>query len=177
MTTIDLIRYAPPLSTAAIGLGLLATGVVSTAWVFELYGFTPCQLCLWQRIPYYVAAPLLVFAGLLGFNGFSSFVRAALALVGLIFVVSTGLAVYHSGVEWGFWAGPTTCAVVGGGTASDATNLLESLAASRPPSCTEAAGRFLGLSFAGWNVVASAGLAAACFFAARAATSNNLSNT
>ncbi|WP_375198209.1 disulfide bond formation protein B, partial [Sphingobium sp.] len=36
----------------------------------------------------------------------------------------------------------------------------------RPPSCTEAAGRFLGLSFAGWNVIASLALALVAFRAA-----------
>ena len=35
-----------------------------------------------------------------------------------------------------------------------------------PPSCDEAAGRFLGLSFAGWNVLASAALAAIGYRAA-----------
>jgi len=71
------------------------------------------------------------------------------------------LGIHHAGVEWAWWEGPADCG--GGGAVPTAENLLESLATIKPQSCNEAAGRFLGLSFAGWNVVVSAILAAMAF--------------
>jgi len=66
---------------------------------------------------------------------------------------NAGLGIYHSGVEWGFWEGPAACAPsVGVGSAADMLGQLETV---RAPSCTEASWRFLGLSFAGWNVLVS----------------------
>ena len=47
-----------------------------------------------------------------------------------------------------------------------AKNLLDQLSFSKPPACDEAAGRFLGLSFAGWNVIVSAIIAFLAFRAA-----------
>jgi disulfide bond formation protein DsbB len=115
-----------------------------------------------QRNPYYVAIPLALAAALMP----PRWTRAGLWLLALVFIVSAGLGAYHSGVEWGFWAGPSDC---GGGAASSAGKVgdfLNQLQNTRVVSCTEAAWRFLGLSLAGWNVLISLGLAA---FAARAA--------
>ena len=52
-----------------LAIGLVSLMVVGTAWLFQFAGYLPCQLCLWQRIPYYVAGPLLVLAGLLAYVG------------------------------------------------------------------------------------------------------------
>lgn len=71
------------------------------------------------------------------------------------------LGVYHSGVEWGWWPGPADCGGAAGQT-TDASNLLSDLNAIKPPACNEAALRVLGLSFAGWNVIASVLLAVGC---------------
>ena len=153
-----------------LAIGLVSLMVVGTAWLFQFAGYLPCQLCLWQRIPYYVAGPLLVLAGLLAYVGIfgQRYLGDVLLFAGLVFVASTMLAAYHSGVEWNFWQGPTSCGAGENFSTTDASDLLGALSSTRPPSCDEAAGRFLGLSFAGWNVIASAGLAAACFVIASA---------
>ena len=85
--------------------------------------------------------------------------RLLLLALGVIMLISLGLGVYHAGVEWGYWPGPTECST--GGNADLLSNdLLGAIDRVRAPSCNEAAGRFLGLSFAGWNALASAILAA-----------------
>ena len=165
MTTQTLTYFREHLAGTALLLGVVSLLIVGSAWLFQFAGYLPCQLCLWQRIPYYVAGPLLFLAGLVSF--FSAFVNrtldAILIIGGLVFVASTVLAAYHAGVEWAFWPGPTSCGAGGNFSTTNANDLLGALSSTRPPSCDEAAGRFLGLSFAGWNVVASIGLAAACF--------------
>lgn len=158
-------RITDPRVAAGLILAL-AAATIGGALVFEHgYGLAPCKLCLLQRDPYYVAMPIALAALVLprGRRG----ARAALAVLGLVFLVSAGLGVYHAGVEWGFWPGPSDC---GGGAAAPAGTMgdfMKSLETARVVSCTEAAWRFLGLSLAGWNGVISialAGLALAAAF-------------
>jgi disulfide bond formation protein DsbB len=145
----------------AVALGAAAT--VGGALIFEhAFGYVPCKLCLIQRNPYYVAIPLGLAAALLP----PRYTRAGLWLLTLIFVISAGLGAYHSGVEWGFFAGPSDCGGGSGAGAGNVGDFLNQLQSTRVVSCTEAAWRFLGLSLAGWNVLISLALSA---FAAMAA--------
>ena len=144
---------------AANGL-LLAGGlaVISTAWGFQLIGgYVPCKLCLEQRVPYYAGLPLALLSLLALFAGRRMLAAILLLLVAACFAYGSGLGIYQSGAEWEFWAGPADC---GGGSAgpANAANMLQALQSIRVVSCTEASWRLLGLSFAGWNAVASAGL-------------------
>ncbi|GGE14015.1 disulfide bond formation protein B [Aureimonas endophytica] len=151
---------------AAALLFLGATVTVGGALVFQHgFGYIPCALCLKERLPYYIAIPLAAATFALAHRGApNGLVRALLALIGLVMLWSLYLGVFHAGVEWHWWAGPTDCAVAGG---ADLTgDLLSSIDAVHPPACDTAAGRFLGLSFAGWNAVASAILAAIALGAA-----------
>lgn len=149
------------------GLGpalLVAAGMAATvgaALAFEhIGGYIPCALCLMQRQPYYLGIPVaLLAAANAAFGGPRWLTRALIGVVGIMMLVGAGLGVYHSGVEWHFWEGPATCATSANGVTQDASNLLNDLNAVKGPSCTEASLRVLGLSFAGWNVIASLGLA------------------
>lgn len=145
---------------AVLALGMAAT--VGSALGFEhIGGYIPCALCLLQRQPYYYGIPLAVLAALNArFGGPAWVTKLLVGLVGVLMVVGAGMGVYHSGVEWHFWEGPATCATSANGVTQDAGNLLNDLNAVKGPSCTDAALRVLGLSFAGWNVIASLVLAA-----------------
>ena len=149
-------------SEQKLGLAFLAlamTVVVGTALAFEhIGGFVPCNLCLQQREPYYLGVPIALM-GLLGayLRWPSCIARGALIIVGLLMAYGLVLSIYHAGVEWAWWMGPADCSTSSTtGLTTDANDLLGALDTIKPPSCDEAAGRFLGLSFAGWNVIASA---------------------
>ncbi len=75
-------------------------------------GLVPCELCLYQRWPYYAVIALMALTLAIGRRGIS---RVALALAALIFIAGAGLAFYHLGVEQHWFAGPTAC--TGGGLA------------------------------------------------------------
>ncbi|WP_181704570.1 disulfide bond formation protein B [Chthonobacter rhizosphaerae] len=142
---------------AAFAVGLAA---IAAAWGFQLIGgYVPCKLCYQQRIPYYVGLPLLLVAFLLRRRA-PALARVAAGLGGLAFLVGAALGGYQAGAEWGFWPGPSDC---GGGTGptTNAGDLLSQMRATRLVSCTEASWRLLGLSFAGWNMVASGFVAVA----------------
>ncbi|SOC43771.1 disulfide bond formation protein DsbB [Rhizobium subbaraonis] len=147
---------------------LLTVGMAATvggALGFEhIGGYIPCALCLLQRLPYYYGVPVALLATLSAALGGPPWLTRTLLLVaGVMMLVGAGLGVYHAGAEWGFWEGPSTCATTAQGVTQNAGDLLGDLDAKKPPSCTEASFRFLGLSFAGWNVIASLILAAIAF--------------
>ncbi|OHV78303.1 disulfide bond formation protein B [Ensifer sp. LCM 4579] len=143
-----------------VTLGMTAT--VGGALGFEhIGGYIPCALCLLQRDPYYYGIPLGILAILTSVLKLPVWTtRTLLVLVGISMLVGAGIGVYHAGAEWHFWDGPSTCATTAQGISSDVGDLLGDLDAKHAPSCTEAALRVFGLSFAGWNVIASLVLAA-----------------
>jgi disulfide bond formation protein DsbB len=164
---------ANPLATVAFAIALTATLTLAGAWFFELVlGLEPCPLCLDQRIPYYIAVPLGLAVGLVALNGRTPLARIGLLLLGAALLVGAGYGVYHSGVEWGFWEGPASCAASQPG--APVGNILSSLKQTvRVVPCNEAAWRFLGLSLAGYNVLIAGALAALAFWAARMSAHKN----
>jgi len=155
-------------SSHRVGVLLLvvATAVILTALAFEhLGGYRPCPLCLEERYGYYAAIPALAVALLLLWAGRPGAASALFALVALALLANGALGIYHAGAEWKLWPGPETCDAAQP-LSKAAGSLLNDLAATRVIRCDEAPWRFLGLSFAGWNAVASLGLAAGATCAA-----------
>lgn len=155
--------------TAVAGfLALSMAGVVGTALAFQyIGGYLPCKLCLEERIPYYIGVPLMLLTAILAAIGKSEkLTRILLFIGGLLMAYGLVLSVYHSGVEWKFWTGPSDCATGAVSITTNAGNLLSDLNAVKPAACDTAAGRFLGISFAGWNGVASLILALIAFYGA-----------
>ena len=149
---------------AVLTLGMAV--VVGSALGFEhIGGYISCALCLMQRNPYYIGVGVGALAVLSSIVRLPPVVtRGLFAVIALLMIVSIGLGTYHAGVEWKFWEGPASCTI--GATGGDTpVNVLEALNATTAPSCTEATLRVLGLSFAGWNVLTSAALAALALWA------------
>ncbi len=159
MTTTSMFADRDNPARFALAFLLIAGATILGALGFEhIGGYQPCALCLMQRTPYYlgvpVAALILVLLALKGPRGLVLALFVALAALALY---NAGLGAYHSGVEWGIFDPPATCAGtgdLGGGS------IIDRLKTETAPSCTDAVWRFLGLSFAGWNVLVSLALAA-----------------
>lgn len=160
----------PRLSYTQTGIVLLIgmTGTILVVLGFQhIGGYIPCKLCLEQREPYYAAIPVTLLVVVAAGAGWSpNLTRTLFAIIGLLLLYTCALAVFHAGVEWQWWQGPADCGATAGNISSDVGDLLSDLADKKPPSCDEAAGRFLGLSFAGWNVIASFLMAILAFSAA-----------
>jgi disulfide bond formation protein DsbB len=152
---------------AALFLALAMAATVGGALGFQyLGGYIPCKLCLEERIPYYAGVPLMVLAAISAALRWPPIVtRGLLAVGGALMVWSLYMGVYHAGVEWKWWPGPTDCGAVEA-PSTGGKGILDALNTFIPPSCDEAAGRFLGISFAGWNAVASLILAAVAWWSA-----------
>ncbi|MGH6862089.1 MAG: disulfide bond formation protein B [Phyllobacterium sp.] len=146
----------PHLKTAVFLLLAMALTVGSALGFQYIGGYLPCKLCLEQRYPYYAAIPLMAIAtAASALKWPAGLTRLLIGLGGLLMLVGLGLAIFHAGVEWKFWAGPTDCTAVSMSITTDAGNLLNDMNAVHPPACDTAALRVLGLSFAGWNAIAS----------------------
>ncbi|MBX9589027.1 MAG: disulfide bond formation protein B [Hyphomonadaceae bacterium] len=154
-----------------VGGGVLigAAAVILAALGFEhIGGYMPCPLCLQQRYAYYAAIPLLL-AGLVLLGARRRGLAAGLfLLVAVAFVANAGLGAYQAGAEWKFWDPPASCSAP---TTLPSFDLKQQTFDRIPASCGVAGWRFLGLSFAGWNVVASLFLAAGAAMAALQAAS------
>jgi disulfide bond formation protein DsbB len=154
-----------PQRVAALVL-FVAAAVIGTALAFEhVGGYTPCPLCLEERYGYYAAIPALAIALVLLSTGRRGAATAVLVLVALAFLANGAVGVYHAGAEWKLWAGPETCGA-SQPLSTGAGGLLKDLASTRVIRCDEAPWHFFGLSFAGWNAVASIVLAAGALYAA-----------
>ncbi len=135
---------------AGLIVAVAAAGTLAGAWYFQLVvGLAPCPLCLEQRLPYYAGVPLALLAVGLAAAGKGNHARMALSLTAMLMALAACLAIYHAGVEWGFWQGPTACS--GAGPALSTGNMLDSLQGARVARCDEAPWRLFGLSLAGYN--------------------------
>jgi disulfide bond formation protein DsbB len=124
-------------------------------------GLAPCELCLLQRWPWGVAIVISFVATMVGS-------RAALPcltlLLAAVFIVSSGLAFYHLGVERHWFAGPTACS--GTATAADTLEALKAqILHQHPVRCDEPAWSLWGISLAGWNLLASLIMTGCCLAA------------
>jgi disulfide bond formation protein DsbB len=122
----------------------ITTAILLGAYGFEYMGYAPCELCLKQRFAYYAVIPLSLLFSLLDVK----LQRTGLYLIAAIMLGSMIFGIYHSGVEWKFWLGPTTC------TGGDLTGGLPDLT-KQAVMCDQPAIRILGLSLAGWNAIIS----------------------
>ena len=152
------------LSRSALLIAILAAVTVGGAWAFQLAGYAPCELCLKERVPYYAGALLAAVAFVLAARQRTA-ARTVLALVALVFIASAILGAYHSGVEFGWWAGPADC--TGDFAAASSTqDFLKQLQNVQVVRCDAIALRVLGLSLAVWNAIISIVLAIASAVAA-----------
>lgn len=149
MHTIDWDRALPRIIFLASGLALV------TAYVAEFaFGLKPCNLCLWQRVPYFVSGGLGMAAMAPGTTR-----NGAMALAGLSFLVGAGLAFHHLGVEQHWWGSVASC----GGElpiSMSAADLQAALSAPPDPACDAPTWVMLGVSAAAWNMLLSLFLAA-----------------
>jgi disulfide bond formation protein DsbB len=154
-------RVAGVLTPFRIALAILivAAATIVGAWIFQALGYAPCELCLKERIPYYVGIALAALTLALAGASQKNWTAAAFAGLFLIFSAGTVFGVYHSGVEFGFWPGPTDCTgtLDHAGSVGDFMKQLQTVKVVR---CDVVSLRVLGVSLAVWNAAISAFLAA-----------------
>jgi len=132
--------------------GAVALSLIAGALFFQYaLNYPPCEMCHWQRWPHIAAAVIGLGGAILLSTGVLP-ARAALAIAALATLgvaISGGLGVFHAGVEWHFWPGPTAC-TTGFHFTGGALDLNAPV-----PQCDHAAWRLFGISMAGYNAAIS----------------------
>ncbi len=136
-------------------LVLLAGGgsaaLLAGAFAFQAAGYAPCAMCIWQRWPHVAAIALAALALVLA-PRLMAVLGAGAALT------ASGLGLFHTGVERGWWEGPSSC--TGGGLGGLSGADLLSTDGPALVMCDQVAWAFAGLSMASWNAALSLVLAA-----------------
>ncbi len=146
---------------------LVCAGVLLTALGLQyLVGYEPCELCLKERWAYYAGIPLAIGATAMIGAGRPQWAAILIGLGGLGLLANAGLGLYHAGVEWKWWAGPSAC-TGGPALAQTPEEMLKALQNQKIVRCDQPALYVLGLSLAAWNVPIGLGLAALGGFASR----------
>tara|TARA_R110000868_G_scaffold46376_2_gene153202 strand:+ start:3022 stop:3540 length:519 start_codon:yes stop_codon:yes gene_type:complete len=124
-------------------------------------GLAPCKLCIWQRVPHGIVI-VIALGALLWFRGPRE--RLILTwLAGIVLAAGAGIAMYHTGVEQNWIAGPSSCTGLGSlNSATTIEELREQLLAAPVIRCDEIPWSLFGISIAGWNALASLALTLFC---------------
>ena len=123
----------------------IASALIIQYWL----GHEPCKLCLYQRIPYFLAILLII-----KIFFFKKYEKITLLILTLIFVGSTALAFYHFGIEQGFFSESLACTAPDLSKTLSKEQLLEQLKQNNI-SCKDVSFRILGLSLAAINTIFS----------------------
>ncbi|MGR3805477.1 disulfide bond formation protein B [Marinibacterium profundimaris] len=141
---------------AAGGSAALLLGALAFQY---LGGLPPCKLCYWQRYPH--VAAVVIGALALAIQG-----RLLPLLGGLAALGTAGVGIYHTGVERGWWEGPSSC-TSGSVTGLSTDDLMDQIMSAPLVRCDDIAWEMFGLSMASWNAIIAIGLALIWLAAAR----------
>ena len=123
--------------------------IISAFFIEYILGHQPCNLCLMQRIPYGLAAILIILNYFLGKNE-----KFIILLLILIFSFSFILSFYHFGIEQGFFEESTVCGLKNTSEFISKEELLKELQ-KKPISCKDVTFRIFGFSLTTINIVIS----------------------
>src|SRR5260370_31972204 len=142
------------------GFGVVGRGLVLGAALLSQHwgGLAPCELCLLQRWPWAAAIALALVALIAGSRAALPWVALLLAIV---FALGAAVAFYHVGVEQHWFAGPSACTASSGG-AMTLEDMKRQILGTAPVLCDRVQWSLFGVSMAGWNLLASLGMAAIC---------------
>ena len=126
-------------------------------YVEYILGHKPCNLCLFQRLPYILIIFLIVLLLI-----FRNFERLIFLFLSIIFLSGALLALYHFGIEQGVFSESFVCKGDDNGSALNKEEILKQLKI-RQISCKDVTFTILGVSLATINTFVSAILAIITF--------------
>ena len=128
---------------------VISLAIISALIIQYWLGHEPCKLCLYQRIPYFLAILLII-----KIFFFKKYEKITLLILSLIFIGSTALAFYHFGIEQGFFNESLVCTAPDLSKTLSKEQLME-LLKQNSVSCKDVSFKILGLSLAAINTIFS----------------------
>ena len=130
-------------------LTIISLTIISAFIIQYWLGHEPCKLCLYERIPYFLAILLII-----KILFYKKYAKIILLILSLVFASSTALAFYHFGIEQGFFSESLTCKAEDLSKILSKELLLEQLE-QKGVSCKDVSFKILGLSLAAINTIFS----------------------
>ena len=134
---------------------LIATFLISLVALISAYfieymlGYQPCNLCLYERIPYFLAILIL----LINYK-YNKLEKYIIILLALNFFIATILSLYHLGIEQGFIQESLLCDLEKGANIIDKDEILKELQ-KKSISCKDVTFKIFGLSLTSFNIIIS----------------------
>ena len=123
--------------------------LISAYFIEYILGHQPCNLCVYERIPYFLA--ILIVLINYKYNKLEKYLILSLAI---IFLIATILSLYHLGIEQGFIQESLLCDLEKGANIVDKDEILKQLQ-QKSISCKDVTFKIFGLSLTSYNIIIS----------------------
>ena len=123
--------------------------LVSALFIEYFLGHQPCNLCVFERVPYLLAIMIILFS--FKFNQFEKFF---ILLLTIVFLVGAILSIYHLGIEQGFIQESLVCDLKSGSNLLSKEEILKQLQ-EKNVSCKDVTFKIFGLSLTSYNILIS----------------------
>ena len=123
--------------------------LVSAFFIEYILGHQPCNLCIFERIPYLLSIIIILFN--FKFNQFEKFF---ILLLTIVFWFGTILSLYHLGIEEGFIQESLICDLKSGSNLLSKEEILKQLQ-EKNVSCKDVTFKIFGLSLTSYNILIS----------------------
>ena len=123
--------------------------LISAYFIEYILGHQPCSLCLYERIPFFLAILIV----LINYK-YDKLEKYFILLLAIIFFISTILSLYHLGIEQGFIQESLLCNLEKGANIIDKDEILKQLQ-QKSISCKDVTFKIFGLSLTNYNIIIS----------------------
>jgi len=123
--------------------------LVSAYFIEYILGHQPCILCIYERIPYFLAILIV----LINYK-YKKLEKYLMLLLAIIFLIATILSLYHLGIEQGFIQESLLCDIEKGANILDKDEILKQLQ-QKNISCKNVTFQIFGLSLTSYNIIIS----------------------
>lgn len=143
--------------TALIFLAVASISGLTFAYISQfVFGHEPCNLCLYQRKPFFAITALALF--FLVFLKSEKSKKITFYLCIALLLINCGIAFFHVGVEQKIFHLPESCSSDGLNNLTNLEDLQAALMKTKSVRCDQPTFFFLGLTMAVWNFIFCAGL-------------------
>ena len=123
--------------------------LISAYFIEYILGHQPCNLCVYERIPYFLAILII----LINYK-YNKLERYLILTLAIIFLLATILSLYHLGIEQGFIQESLLCDLEKGANIVDKDEILKQLQ-QKSISCKDVTFKIFGLSLTNYNIIIS----------------------
>ena len=123
--------------------------LISAFFIEYILGHQPCNLCILERIPYFLAIIVI----LLNYK-FIEFEKLFILFLTIIFLFGTALSLYHLVIDQGFIQESLVCDLKSGSNLLSKEEILKKLQ-EKSVSCKDVTFKMFGLSLTSYNILIS----------------------